>query len=474
MRRKLAGILAGSLTLWGCAALPPDAGFDDVRSATLERTGKQVHWRQGMADSPEAEEALREILSREISADGAVQVALLRNRGLQATFEELGLAQADVLRAGLLRNPVLDAEIRFHSIGSGARMELSLVQNFIDSLLLPLRRQLAETAFEATKLRVTGAVLDLAAEVRTAFYTLQGAEETLQMRKRVVLATEASSDLARRLNRAGNTRHLDLSNELALYEQSKLDAAAAEAEVLRSRERLTALMGLWGNDTRWKVGHRLPEFPKEEMALDGLERQAIERSLDLGAARREIELSAQRLGLSGPVSVFTEATLGGTGERDSDSTWGVGPAFSLPVPLFNLGQATSLQAQALLRQSEERFAALAVEVRSRVRAARNDMLAARNRAKHYRNVVLPLRERIVQETQEQYNAMQVSGFQLLLAKQQQIDSGSRYIETVRDYWIRRAELEAILSGVLPPTEWQAARMEAGAEDTTDKQRGENG
>jgi cobalt-zinc-cadmium efflux system outer membrane protein len=423
-----------------------------VQRITLERIGSRVHWTQGSDERVAASEAIRQILSRELTADDAVQLALLRNRNLQATFEELGLARADVWRAGLLRNPVLDAEIRFPSSGGGVGMELAFVQDFIDSLLLPLRRKLAEAAFEATKLRVAGTVLDLAGDVRSAFYVLQGAEQTLEMREQVLLATEASSDLATRLNRAGNITDLDLSNELALYEQSKLDVAAAEAEKLRARERLNALMGLWGNDTAWRIAHRLPELPKEEMALDGLEKQAVERSLDLGAAKREIESSARRLGLSGPLSVISEAGLGATGERESEGSWAVGPAVSVPVPLFNLGQASVAQARALLRQSEERFAALAVEIRSRVRAARNDVLAARNRAEHYRKVVLPLRERIVQDTQEQYNAMQVGAFQLLIAKQQEIDAGNRYIETVRDYWLARTELEVILSGTLPRSE----------------------
>ena len=475
MRRGLAGILIGSLSLYGCAALPPDAGFRDVQQLVKERAGRGVQWEKGTPDDAAISECVRELLSRELTAESAVQVALLRNRNLQATYEELGLAQADVLRASLLRNPVFDGEIRFPTSGGGVKMELALVQDFIDSLLLPLRRSLAETAFEATKLRVAGAVLDLAGEVRAALYTLQGAEQTLEMRKRVLLATGASSDLAGRLHRAGNITHLDLSNELALYEQSKLDAASAEAEALAARERLNELMGLWGNDTAWKVAHRLPELPKEEAALEGLEKEAIERSLDLAAARLDIVLSAKSLGLSRPLSVYSEAKLGGTGERESDGTWGVGPAFSLPIPIFNQGQAAYLQAQSLLRQNEQRYSALAVEIRSRVRAARNNLLAARHRTDHYRKVILPLRRRIVAETQEQYNAMQDGAFQLLFAKQQEIEAGNRYIDSVRDYWVARAELDEILAGTLPRGDrGKRAGMETAGEGAFDGRGGEHG
>ena len=63
--------------------------------------------------------------------------------------------------------------------------------------------------------------------------------------------------------------------------------------------------------------------------------------------------------------------------------------------------------------------------------------------------MLPLRERIVNEAQLQYNAMQLGPFQLLRAREQQIETAVGYIETLREYWIARADLVQISSGRLP-------------------------
>jgi len=84
-----------------------------------------------------------------------------------------------------------------------------------------------------------------------------------------------------------------------------------------------------------------------------------------------------------------------------------------------------------------------------VRAARNRMIAARQRAVYYRRVLLPLRQRIVAQTQLEYNAMLLGVFQLLQAKQQEIDSGKQYVNALRDYWVGRAQLTQILDGRLP-------------------------
>ena len=106
------------------------------------------------------------------------------------------------------------------------------------------------------------------------------------------------------------------------------------------------------------------------------------------------------------------------------------------------------RAQAKLRQAQQRYVALAVEIRSQVRAARNRMFSARSRVEYYRRVIIPLRHQIVEQTQLEYNAMLVGVFQLLQAKQGEIESGRAYVEALRDYWIARAELEKAVGGQL--------------------------
>ena len=447
MRTAGSVILGATFVLTSCVSVNPTAGFLEVSKLADERTGLRVRWDQGAAEDEAAKKAVRQLLARELGPADAMQVALLNNRRLQALYESLGVAQADLVQAGLLRNPVLDAQFRFHDSGLGAEAEV--VQDFMSVFFIPLRKRIAAAAFEATKLEVTGQILDLAAEVRSAYYDFQAAEQLVEMRTSVLAATGASSDLARRLYEAGNIVDIERDNERALYEQAKIDLAAAEAQGLAARERLNGLMGLWGKDTAWAIPARLPALPASEPSLERVESRAVEASLDLAAEKARLDSLAGLLGLARPFALFPEANLGGSGEKDSESGWGFGPALGFPLPFFDQGQAAVAAARAELHRGHDRLAALAVELRAEARAARNAVLATRNQVEHYADVLLPLRHRIVGETQKQYNAMLVGTFQLLLAKQQEIEAASRSITALRDYWLARTALDQLLGGRMP-------------------------
>lgn len=433
----------------GCGAPPKDAGFADVQRLVGERIDKDLAWKRGDPEDAEVDRRVRALLAHELSADEAVQVALLNNASLQAVYEDLGVSQAEVVQAGLLHNPVFAASARFpDKPPSGTNLEFSVVQDFLDVLMLPARKDLAARQFEAEKLRVADAVLTVAAEARTAYYTLQAAMQTRAVMREIADAAEASHELAQRMADAGNTSELMLVSERALYEQSMVDVARAEAEILASRERLTTLMGLWGPDLAWTIPARLPDLPAQDPALERIESIAIAHRLDLAAAGRDVEVRAQALGLIRDWRWIASVELGVSSERDTDGQWMTGPAIALELPIFDQRQAGIARAEALLRRSEQRLRALAIEIRSQARAVSDRMTIARDVAEHYRSVLVPLRERIVSLTMERYNYMLVGVAEALAARREQSAAYRGAIESVRDYWIARSELARIAGGRL--------------------------
>ena len=263
------------LLLSGCATFDQRAGFSDVRTAVEERSGKRVAWNLGTELDAEAAEDVRRLLAGPLTADAAIQVALLNNRGLQAMYAELGVAQADVVQAGLLANPVFDGAIFFPIAGGPAKVDLSVAMSFLDIFYRPLRRRVAAARFEEAKLQVTGAVLDFAATVRAALYRHQANEQRLELLETVVQALTVSAEVTERLYAAGNITDLDRARERALLEEEKLQLRAAEVAVGESRARLNTLMGLWGEETTWQIERRLPEVPAEALPVEGLERHAL-------------------------------------------------------------------------------------------------------------------------------------------------------------------------------------------------------
>ncbi|MGH8020542.1 MAG: TolC family protein, partial [Opitutaceae bacterium] len=382
MKRVSILLSLSALAFAGCATVPREAGFADVERSVADRSGgKKIRWHRGGEADREVAAELDRLLDEELTAGGAVQIALLNNRRLQATYEDLAIAQADLVAAGLLSNPIFDAQARFAD--GGTNLDLGIAQNFIELLYLPLHKHMAGAAFEAAKLRVTGEVLALAGQVRRAFISHQAALQTLEMRAQAATALEASSDLARRLREAGNIIELDFANERAAYEQARVDLHAAEVSVAQQRETLNDLLGLWGRRTTWTAAERLPEIPSGESSADSLERRAIERNLLLAAARFDMEQAAGRAGIEASFGAFPDGEFGATAERE-EGEWSAGPSLELPLPLFNQGQPARAAALAEYRRAREQHAALAVEIRARVRAAYIAVIAARERAMHYK------------------------------------------------------------------------------------------
>lgn len=450
LRRTTLAVCAGfALLLVGCGSsqLDPIPAFQDVQAEVAERSGAQLVWRESEQREADVAREVDRLLADGLTLDEAVRLTLLANRRLQATYERLGVAQARVVQAGLLRNPMFDASLRFvEGSGSGYILEMGAVQDILDVFLIPLRKRLSKAQLQVTKSEVVGAVLDVTADVATAFVALQAAQQTLDLNEQLLQATDASYDAAQRLHQAGNITDLALANERALYEQARLAVASAETTVLERRETLNALMGLWGDRTDWQVQSRLPAIPEQALDLSDLERRVVAHSLDLQIVRERMIATAARMGIDTSELVFPDLAAGAEAEREPDGTWSVGPAVGIGIPLFDQGVARKAAGRAELRRLWDEYTALAIELRAAARAARHRLRNARRQSAYYDRVVVPLAEQITAETQLRYNAMQLGVFQLLAAKQREIDTRRRAIATLENYWIARAELELLLDG----------------------------
>ena len=236
----------------------------------------------------------------------------------------------------------------------------------------------------------------------------------------------------------------------ASYSQGRLDIAKAETDLRDKREELTRLLGLWGSQTAWQIQGDIMPIPDSEFSVKGLESLAVAQRLDLRAAHRHLTSVVTALGLTKIYRWVPVLEFGFAGERDIEGALNMGPSFRLEIPIFNQGQSRLARAAAELRRAENRLAGLAVEIRSETRELRDRLISLRDMAKFYHDDVLPTRIKIVNKALLEYNAMQLSPYELFLAKSQELEAERNYIDTLRDYWITRAKLERTVGGKLTP------------------------
>jgi cobalt-zinc-cadmium efflux system outer membrane protein len=290
-------------------------------------------------------------------------------------------------------------------------------------------------------------VLGIASETKAAFYTLQARQQLLKRLELIASTNKAGLDITQHRHEAGNVTDLDLANQQALYSQSRVDIAQTRTQVRSDRERLNRLMGLWEVSLQWRAADQLPAIPKSEVSLSNLQKRALAERLDVALARQNVESIAYALKTRGATRFLPASVdIGVNREKEPDGTVLTGPAIEMQLPLFDFGQAAIPRLQAQYRQAQHSLEALAVNARSAVREARDLVVANRELAKFYDKTLLPQRLQIVNQTQLQYNAMQVGPLELLAAKERELATERAYIEAWRDYWIARVELERALIG----------------------------
>ncbi len=428
-----------------------------VQSKVAERTGLEAAWPRDDAEKVTSDQAATALLQETLTADSAAAIALLNSRKLRATFEDLGVSAAGLIAAGRLPNPSFSASVRWPNRHPRApNVEFDLGFDALNAFLLPLRKKFAGEELAAAEQRVANEALSLSAETKIAAYSLIARQEFREKLASILAVDETAADFAQRQFDAGNINRLELLNQQVPAQETRLALARTDAELLRDREKVNRLLGLSGPETGWKISASLPPPPPDEPNLDQVESLAVAQRLDLAAAQSEVALARAALDLKRKTRLFpASVNVGIDTEREPGSTGGhthvTGPNVELALPLFDQGQAEIARLTAEARRAEDRYEGLVIDIRSEAREARATLLAARTAAEYYDNVLLPQRRAILRETLLQYNAMQKSNYELLLAKEQAVEVERARVDAWRDYWIARVELERAVGGKLTPS-----------------------
>jgi outer membrane protein TolC len=441
--------LAATVGLAGCASYSPDGGMSVVADTAAIELGKDV----AALRTPDAAAAARArvagLLARRLDAGDAVQIALLNNRGLQAAYNELGLAEVAMVTASLPPNPTFSIE----RISGTAEIEVEkrIIANVLALATLPVRAEIAGERFRQAQLRAAEETLRIAAETRRAYYRVLALRETEALLARAKSAAETATRLAARLGESGAINKLDQAREQVFYAEITGELARARQATASERERLTRLMGLWGKDVDFKLPPALPALPRRPDAMPQVEREAVARRIDLRIAHIEIDALARSHGLTEATRFINLLEVSGVGKTTKERETGErvrdrGFEVEFQIPVFDLGEGRAREASESYLQAINRLTEKAINVRSQARDAYRAYRSAFDIAAHYQREVLPLRKLISDEMLLRYNAMQIDVFVLLTDARSRIAANIAAIEARRDFWLAKVNLAVAIVG----------------------------
>ena len=388
---------------------------------------------------------VRALLAKPLDADAAVKIALVNNARLAAALDDLGIAGGELASALGLGPLVIDGLLRFGD--HGHEYEVDAVQNILTLVTAPRRRDAANADLAAARATATALALETAARTEIAFHDFVAAQQLVELRRTAFDAADVAATVRERMHDAGNTTELALARDRAAREQARVELARVEAELELSREPIDVLLGLSGERTKWTATGTLVDPPEAVPVLDDLEPAAVTASLDLAAGRARTEASSSRLGAENVSAVLPELGVG-VSAIDRDGVIEVGPALRIGIPLFDQRAGARAKASAAATRSVHELAGTEVAVRARARSLHVAALAAHTEARHLHEVVLPLRQKIVDETLLHYNAMDADPFELIVARRDLADAGAQYLAALRRYANAMTEVTALRRGVM--------------------------
>ncbi|MBI1201911.1 MAG: TolC family protein [Rhodopseudomonas sp.] len=437
-----------AVVLAGCQTFSPDGGMSPVASFSNREMGKDVAVIKSREDAEAARVAVKKLLKRSLTSDSAVQVALLSNRGLQAAYNELAIAEAAMVGESLPPNPTFSIS-RIAGAGT-AELERQIAFDILAIATLPARSEIAEKRFRQAQLRAIMETLRVAAETRRAYFKAVAANELTKLLSRAETTAKSTAILAIKLGESGSLNKLDQAREQSFYAETSAELATARLEAGSAREQLTRLLGLWGQNLAYVIPDRLPQLPSRPKRLPAVEAEAVSRRVDLQIERIELDALAKQYGLAQATRFVNMLEVAGISKKttandgSTESTRGL--SAQIEIPIFDFGQVRARTAEARYLQAVNRLVQKAVDVRSEAREAYRTYRATYDIASHYQRDVLPLREIITEENQLRFSAMQIDVFALLQEARQRIAALKAAIDSKRAFWQAANDLTAATMG----------------------------
>lgn len=311
-RGRASALLIGLCGVVGCAQVRPTEDYRAAARRVAEATDESAVF------APDDEAAgtakIDELMREGLGLKEAVQIALLNNPELQASFFRLGMSRADVVQSGLFSNPTLAFSAQFPEGGGRSNIQASLAQNIVDLWQIPIRKRVARAQLEEAILRLAQQAALLAAETKKAYFAALGTQQAAAIAESNLRVAVELRDgtLARRS--AGTVGELDVNLARGTALGAEVELQSARLDSAGARRRLATLLGLTVRAEELTLVDPLPEAAEIAVSDETLVALALDVRLDLQAADRSVEAHERRIAEQ-YAKVFPDLSVGPFLER---------------------------------------------------------------------------------------------------------------------------------------------------------------
>jgi len=440
-RCSAAAMLLAVVGMAACVSTDASRDIERAQSLIAERAGLAADWLAPIDD------AARWDRSSPLTAETAVAAALAGNRDLRAQVEGVARSRAELVQAGLLPNPVLSLSLGFPIAGAdgGTTIGASLVQNLASILATGRRKDAAAADLEQVVLKLSDSAIQIAAQARILHSHVVFADSAAAFAEENAKLVQQSFDVTQRRMDAGEASRLDLNRVRVLLLQAQVDASQLRAEADSARRELLLTMGIPDADAAFAVAEAISEsvdLPDEPTVIA----MAVSQRLDVAAADAGAQAAARRAGFAERSRFDIEA--GADYERDEDGRDTLGPALSVPIPIFDTGDARIAAAGAEARAAAHEAAAARQHAIGQARTAWVRARADAQAAETFRAHIVQLADENLELARRAYDAGEEDLTVLLETQRSRIASKLELLKLRERAHRSRIELARAVGGSL--------------------------
>lgn len=396
---KQYGIIFMLFMLSGCTKVKIEPEFSALQKRTIAATGSSIALDATLHTHINDISNITNITQEGLSTDDAVSIALQNNPELQADFQNLGIAKADLVQASLYTNPSINSVFRFPTRDQGpgtaqTNIESVAAIRLSDLWQVPLATHVAEDLLEAVSFRIFSTILTVVAETKLAYYTCLAAELQLHNTTNLLVTIRELKDEIYYRQLYGYTSDLDKDRIDAQVGSLEALLQQRQAEVSRAYIHLKKLMGIIPSPQPIPLtGQLYNQISVPELSI--MEEYALLNRPEIHVARMKIEQYRDTIRLE-KAKIFKVIDVGIGYKQDFDKPFrGWGPYVSLTLPIFDDNYAQVARAEFLFKQAESDLAATKIRIQEEINKPYKILNALNQEITVYQNTILPSHQKAI-------------------------------------------------------------------------------